>query len=478
MISNATELLFKIGMADDVALFAHLFSPGALKEAFDTKFASTSSKGTDRLNGFQFSKTAATDLAVVSGKCLAGTFRFTPYLEALKTKGRSKAPRLISIPTVRDRIVFHQLNKFLGLVFPDCVPRNIAGTYVREISTDLRTKVAAETWVAGADIKTFYDSIKQKKLIQLIETRVKCWQAARLIARALLTPTVPKNARRKTHHTFRPDVGVPQGLAISNILAAIYLADVDQVMRKQGVTYYRYVDDVLLYGEQGAVQTALKSLRARLAHRGLSLHPASSGKSHFAELAQPFGYLGYVFRWPTITVRETTIEKFLQSIAAKFSDYAHNKTRRLERTKYLTPERLAEIFLMELNERITGAISEKKRYGWIAYFNQITELALLHRLDRVIKGMFVRVPDFAHAAPPDLKKLSRAFFEMKFNPSGGYVRNYDLIVTRSEKLEFLVQRGRVGPGDALTDEQINERFDKYRLRVLSEMHADEGVLYG
>ena len=67
---------------------------------------------------------------------------------------------------------------------------------------------------------------------------------------------------------------------------------------------------------------------------------------------------------------------------------------------------------------------------------------------------------------------------MKFNPSGGYVRNYDLIVTRSEKLEFLVQRGRVGPGDALTDEQINERFDKYRLRVLSEMHADEGVLYG
>ncbi len=478
MISSTTALLFNLGMIDEVTLFDHLFSPTALKEVFDAKFATNSSKGTDRLNGFQFSRNAADELLVVSVKCLAGTFRFSPYLEALKTKGRSNAPRLISIPTVRDRVVFHQLNKYLCLIFPDCVPRNIAGVYVRNIATDLATKVEAETWIAGTDIKAFYDSIKQKKLIQLVEPKVKCWQVVRLIARALLTPTVPKNARRRVHHEFRTEVGVPQGLAISNILAAIYLSDVDQVLRTQDVAYYRYVDDVLIYGEKAAVQRAMRSLRARLAHRGLALHPASSGKNHFAELAKPFSYLGYVFRWPTITVREITIERFLQSIAAKFSDYVHNKARRLDEKKYLTSERLAEVFLMELNERITGAISEKKRYGWIAYFNQITELTLLHRLDHVISGMFARLPDFSHTAPSELKKLSRAFFEMKFHPNEGYVRNYDSIVTRAEKIEFLEQRGQLEPEHGLADEQINERFDKYRLRVLSQMHADEGVLYG
>jgi hypothetical protein len=133
---------------------------------------------------------------------------------------------------------------------------------------------------------------------------------------------------------------------------------------------------------------------------------------------------------------------------------------------------------MELNERLTGAIREKKRYGWIAYFNQITDLTLLHRLDMAIAGLFARLPDFKGTAPKDLRKLSRAFFEMKFNPEGGYVRNYDKIVTRAEKLKFLEERGRVGPTEMLTDEQINDRYEKYVAHILSAMHSDEGLLYG
>jgi len=87
--------------------------------------------------------------------------------------------------------------------------------------------------------------------------------------------------------------------------------------------------------------------------------------------------------------------------------------------------------------------------------------------------------DFNRKAPASLKKFRRAFFEMRFNPTGGYVRNYDIISTSPEKLSFLMERGRVDPLDApLTDDQINERFERYRRRVLSEMHADEADIYG
>ena len=133
---------------------------------------------------------------------------------------------------------------------------------------------------------------------------------------------------------------------------------------------------------------------------------------------------------------------------------------------------------MELNERLTGAISEKKRYGWIAYFNQITDLSLLHRLDRSVAGLFSRLADFKGVAPKELRKLSRSYFEMKFDPEGGYVRNYDKIVTPAERVKFLVERGRIGPLEALTDEQINDRYEKYVAHILSAMHSDEGVLYG
>jgi len=464
--------------SDESALFDALFSAAALDSVFWEKFATTTGKGVDRLNGFQFGVNAKDKLANASAKCLSGVYRFSPFLEVLKTKGRDKNPRLIGIPTVRDRVILHQLNKFLAAIYPECVPKNVASTYVRELSSDLMRRSPTDTWICSTDIKTFYDSIQRGRLIKALKRKVKSSSALKLISHALETPTVPKNTRRAKHADYRTFVGVPQGLAISNILASIYMKEVDEVMPTMGVTYYRYVDDVLMYGDHDAVYKAFESLRARLKRRGLKLHPVGSGKSHFQQLCMPFGYLGYTFEYPMISVRDTTTERFLQSIAAKFSDYTHNKIRRLERFMYLTPERLKEIFVLELNERITGAISQRKRYGWIAYFNQIRDLTLLHRLDRAIEGMFKRLSDFDCKAPPELKTLRRAYFEMKFNPDGGYVRNYDKIVTRAEMLALLSERGRVGPDEPLTDEQIRDKYERYLRHILATMHQDEGDLYG
>ncbi|WP_316683985.1 RNA-directed DNA polymerase [Ralstonia holmesii] len=473
-----SEVVSTAATIDDEVLFNALFAPEALEVAFNEEFASTTGKGVDRLNGFQFGLNARLDLTVASVKILNGRFRFSPFLEVLRTKGRDKLPRLIGIPTVRDRVVLHQLNKYLAVLFPARVPKNVAGTYVRAIAEDLKSRSPTDTWVCSTDIRTFYDSIKRDRLLKVLAKRVKCKSAIKLIGHAISTPTVPKNIHRSRHKDFRSEVGVPQGLAISNILASIYMQDVDEAMAKLGVTYYRYVDDVLMYGAEAPVQSAFRSLRSRLVPRGLSLHPVGSGKTLIQPLSKPFGYLGYTFHWPVISVRDATTERFLQSIVAKFSDYTHNKTRRLAKFKYLDQDRLKEIFLLELNERITGAISQRKRYGWIAYFNQISDLSLLHRLDAAIEGMFERMPDFGRKAPSKLKKLRRAYFEMKFNPHGGYVRNYDNISNSIEMLAFLTERGRIDPAETLTDLEIKNRYEKYLHHILAAMHADEGVVYG
>ncbi len=478
MSKGAAKLKCRMKVVDQPTLFVSLFSAQALRARFDEDFSQTPGKGTDRLNGFQFTIRADTECRVAARKCIDGSYRFAPYLENLKAKGRDKLPRLIGIPTIRDRIVLSQLNQFLAEVYPDRVPKNIAGDYVRRIADDLKARSPTDTFVCSTDIKTFYDRIPQERLIKVLSCKIDCWQAIRLVERALRTPTVPRNTQRSRHKNFVSKRGVPQGLAISNILASIYMQDIDEPMSKLGLVYYRYVDDVLFYGDHSAVQKALRSLRARLGRRGLSLHPESSGKTTLQPLSATFGYLGYIFKWPHISVRDSSIERLLQSIAAKFSDFAHNTPRRLERFKYLTEVRLAEIFVLELNERISGAISKNRRYGWIAYFNQITDLSLLHRLDGAISGMFERLPEFNHKAPAGLRKLSRAYFEMKFNPNGGYVRDYEKIVTPMEKLKFLDQRGRINPDDALTDEQINDRYERYVHHILAKMHSDEGSFYG
>ena len=385
---------------------------------------------------------------------------------------------MISIPTIRDRCVLHQLNKFLSSAFPECVPHNIANFYIRIIADDLLNMPPSDTFICGCDIKAFYDHLRQDYLLSLVEKRIGNLPVHALIRQALLTPTVPTNVRRSHYKTFKPKYGVPQGIAISNILAGIYLRDVDASMNKMDVKYFRYVDDVLIYGKENQVREAHDSLRKQLDSCGLSLHPIDSGKSHMGPLTSTFGYLGYTFTWPVVTVRETTIERFLQSLSAKFSEHIHNKNHLLRKFKYLTEENLSEIFIIELNERITGAISEKRRYGWISYFSQINDMTLLFRLDHIISKMFKRLKDFNHIAPIGLKTLHRSYFEMKFNPAGGYVHNYDSINSRGDKLKFLLERGRLAPEDKLSDNEIHLRYEAYRRKMLAAMHLDEGEIYG
>lgn len=473
-MTNNNLLAFKPCETD---LFNLLLSEKLLTAAFDVRFAKSQSKGVDRLSGVQFFSRAGDELKVASRKAIDGSYRFSPYLEHLKVKGRGKEPRVVGIPCIRDRIVLHQLNQFLGYIFPECIRRNIANSYIRDISADLNSHSVNTTFVCGVDIQKFYDTIIRDKLKNILSKRIKNIQALNLIMHAINTPTVPKNSRRHTYSSYKEQLGIPQGLAISNILAAIYLHDVDAAMSNHPVKYYRYVDDILMYGNEQDLRKAYTSLSIRLGKRGLALHGTKSGKSHFASLDNSFGYLGYSFKWPRITVRDSTIERLMQSITSKFSDHMHNKEKRLEKFNYLDASRLSEIFILELNEKITGAISKNIRYGWIAYFSQITDLSLLHRLDSMVAELFKRLPDFNYTPPNSLKKFSRAYFEMKFSPTGSYIKNYDVITSTIEMLTFLVERGRVDPQESLTDDQILERYERYLNRVLSEMQADEGMMY-
>ncbi|WP_080747030.1 reverse transcriptase domain-containing protein [Comamonas thiooxydans] len=462
---------------NDEILFNHIFSVESLLGEYLTKFKNTTSKGVDRINGFQFESIAHSSLATASKKCIDGTYKFTPYLELLKLKGRSKAPRIVGIPSIRDRIILSKINQYLASIFPERVPKKIASAYVRELSEDLKKIHLKDIWICSTDIKTFYDDISREILINVISERITHPPAISLIKRALSTPIVPKNTNRSNRNNYKTHAGVPQGLAISNILASIYMKDIDEEIPKLGVKYYRYVDDILMYGAQKEIESSFDILEEKLRAKELHVHPKGSEKTKIHELSQEFGYLGYIFNGDEISVRESSREKFLQTIASRFSDFSHNSNKRLGKFKYLNDQKIKDIFLEELNDRITGAFNKGKRYGWIGYYNLITDQSLLYRMDKSIEAMFTRLSAFNNKPPSELKKLSRSHWEIKFNPQGGYIRDYDAITTLLQKHNFLISRGRADPDEALSDEQIDDRYSKYVQKTLSSMHADEGSGY-
>ncbi|MFX3011338.1 maturase, partial [Klebsiella pneumoniae] len=162
-------------------LFKKLFSPKSLFDVYTERFSKSAAKGLDRINGMQYSNRARKELKKVSEKCLNGSFRFTPYLEKLKSKGRGKKPRVISIPTIRDRVVLKQLNVFLCEVFPNCVPKSIASTYIRSISDDLKGVTPDDIYVCSCDIEGFYDNINKHRLKKILSKEIRSKRALDLI---------------------------------------------------------------------------------------------------------------------------------------------------------------------------------------------------------------------------------------------------------------------------------------------------------
>lgn len=173
------------------------FKIEVLNKVYNEKFRFSVSKGIDRINGSQFQKQTQLQIKVIHDKSLSGTYRFSPYLELLQSKGRGKNPRVLAIPTVRDRIVLHILKEILFQIFPDCVPRKLANTYIYEIINFAKDKNPNNIKIMYADIENFYGTIDRNILLAKLSSKIKSKKLLTLIKRAIETPIVPKSYKKR-----------------------------------------------------------------------------------------------------------------------------------------------------------------------------------------------------------------------------------------------------------------------------------------
>ncbi len=448
---------------------SQLMRPSTLTSLFRDRLAATTTRGIDRLDPEQFSSTLTVSTALIQRKVTEGSYRFSPYLESLRPKAQDKLPRVICIPTVRDRLVLLVLKELLHRVFPECVGRRLPNEFIRRIG-ELHSSGFQGSYVK-CDIKAFYDQIDHRRLLAKLESRLP-GSVVRLLERAIRTRAVARHRAGSTSRLRPLSRGVPQGLAISNILAEIYVHEADVALASEVQGYLRYVDDILLFVEPDEVESSRDALEELLAGLGLSLAPE---KYYTGAIEDRFEYLGYQMKLPRISVRQVSVSRFADSLAAHFTRYIL-KTDQRYRADWLDAKAREIIFLDELNERLSGAVSENRRYGWIFYFIEINDQSLLHTLDHVVRELWSR--HLRSNAPATLKRLARAYWEARFNQLGSYVHNYNEYRSLASKLQFLVRRGILDPKSQARHKpaDIKTMFAQYRARMLARLDADVGVI--
>jgi RNA-directed DNA polymerase len=447
---------------------SRVFSAESIKNAYLENIAWKGIRAVDRMSPAVFESHKEEHFTVIQRKCSNGTYRFAPFSERLRNRGRYKPPRVISVATMRDRIVLHLLKEYLHEVFSDCVNRKLPNEYIRNLKRFCEHYNTDDLCLYKVDIKSFYDSIDHKKLLTILRRRIHNKPDLLLIRNAIETSTVNEDHRRTSRKESLNQKGIPQGLAISNVLANIYFHRGDHTLENSSLLYLRYVDDMLLVVNDDEEAAIKSKVRTTLYRMGLE---KNKEKCVCIPFCSEVDYLGYHLELPKISVKKMTVEHFLRSISALVSQY-----KRLGPTgMYHNVDSLVakELFLSDLNEKITGAISENRSYGWIFYFSEMNDLPLLYGIDALIERKFLsRLTLELLPNPGAVKKLSRAYYLTKYSRLGGYIHNYDIYDTIPKKLEFLNYRGQILPGENLTETQIQRRFDQFRRRRLSDLEAD------
>lgn len=447
------------------ALFRRVFSKKNLTSIYAKRILSSKAIGIDRKRPDLYRAELKEEICLINARVKTGAYKFTAYKEKLISKGANSYPRIISIPTVRDRLTLRALCDLLAEIFPEAVAE-IPQIKIERLNEALSSEVYSE--YVKIDLRQFYPSINHKLLLGVLKNRIRKPELLDLFEKAISTPTVSQT--KGGVGAEKSKVGVPQGLAISNPLAEIFLADVDKTLGVDlDISYLRYVDDILVLCKSGTAKSVADNVCSMLEKLELKPHRPNDGdsKSKYGSLDDEFDFLGYYVKNRQLSIREQSIHKFESSLAKIFTSYRHKLVSAKSPADKL---RAIEVCRWRLNLRVTGCIFKGKRLGWVFYFSQITDTSRLRAVDHTVDCLLSRFGLDKEIRP---KRTLKTFYECRRRDKADhlYIPNFDTLPTDQRRVILQLLIGKPGISK-LSDKRINQLFEMKISAAVKELEQD------
>ncbi len=386
-----------------------------LTEIFKTKLSKKLSMGTDGITTNKFSEILDDEITIIKRKVKNETYSVSPYKEKLILKNRDSKPRMISIPTNRDRLTFRALTEFITDSFKDDLHESSIHSMILDINKNIKSN-KYDSFIK-LDIKDFYPSLDHDILMVKIETKIDDSKAISLIKKAISKYTIAEGRIDKTK-LQELTKGVPQGLSFSSVLSSIYMTELNNKYRhRTDLAFYRFVDDVLILCNTEDLEAIKSDIVQDMNDLNLQVHTFKHGsdKSSSGTIGiDRFQYLGYEFFNNTVSVRESSLDTFYNSIVKVFQTASDED----------------ELYY-NLNHKITGCVYHNKKYGWLSFFALIDDVGLLHKLDAFVKKKF-KQHKIAYSEEK-IKKFVKTYFELKNIEKSSYIPKYPITIKSRPK---------------------------------------------
>ena len=271
--------------------------------------------GHDRITIQQFGTALDVELTKLALELAEGRYRSRPLRTARIPKADGDV-RILRIACVRDRVVqaacLYLIEPIFDVRFSHMSFAYRPGRGAHHAIAVVRSAIrSGKQWAVTADIRKCFDTIDHEIVLRLVGDVIGDRDLVGLIRNWLVADVID------FMDVIPSELGVPQGEAISPLLANIYLDPMDKEFEKVGLTFVRYADDyVVLCDTEAEAQAALRLMSEFL--QGVLRMALKPAKTQYCRVEDGIGFLGFQIGSTDVAIPEAkmaqTIEKIGESI--------------------------------------------------------------------------------------------------------------------------------------------------------------------
>ena len=282
-------------------LYVHVCKMETLHEAYQMAKSNNGAPGIDGVTFEAIEESGVESfLKQIQDELAHNTYRPMPVRKKEIPKDGGTKVRVLSIPTIRDRVVQGALKHILEPIFEADFQLGSYGYRPKRSAHEAVERVAQAivqglTRIIDLDLRAYFDNVQHSLLLEKVARRVQDTAVMRLL-KMILKSTGAK--------------GVPQGGVISPMLSNLYLTEVDRMLEKAiattrrgkypNVQYARFADDLVVLIDshprhewlRGAVE---KRLREEMTKLRVEINEEKSRKVDLST-GGSFGFLGFEYR--------------------------------------------------------------------------------------------------------------------------------------------------------------------------------------
>lgn len=429
------------------------FKAKHLESLFSSKISRSQATGKDGVRIGRFEAVLSEETKLIERKIFSGTYKFTVYKERLILRGADRAPRQISIPTVRDRLTLRAVCQILHSHKKETVGFT-PHALVRDVAKTIRSGDQSSKSFVRVDVRDFFPSIshlilrRELKHFGFHDTIVDlCLNAVRTPTGSISDPSLR---------------GVPQGLSVSGALSALYMLRFDDRRLKEGNPYFRYVDDILLICDSKDAEGVLEVIGRNLRSRGLIAHKKGvAGKTEILPVTDGIDFLGYRIAIEQISVRSSSYKRMFKNLLKVLTDFRYRRD--------------IDKLIFRINLKITGCIVDSRRRGWMMFFSHTENLQQLARLDAFVQKILGKV-NFPADQRSEIKRFVKSWHEIRFRlAESDYVPNFDKYDHQAKSAAVAALSGKtLAEVLAMDVTTVEARFSRLISREVHDLEQDVG----